>query len=100
MDLMTSPASKVRRDRSWCNYYRFNQSFYSNTSTSFEYGNALTDAQSPAEFATAHNAAVTGATIAVEVLMKIKSFQMPKKQRITKITGWLSATAAKTSTIA
>ena len=96
----TSTANKEKRDKSCCNYYNFNQSFYCNTSTNFEIGEAMTDAQSPNEFATAHNAAVTGATIAVETLIKLKSWHMPKNQKITRISGWLSATKVKTTTIA
>ena len=68
--------------------------------TNFEIGESITDAQSPNEFATAHNAAVAGATIAVETLIKLKSWHMPKNQKITRISGWLSATKVKTTTIA
>ena len=96
----TSTSNKEKRDKSCCNYYRFAQSFYCTTSTSFQFANGMEDGQSPNQFAESHNAAVTGAVITVAKLMKRKMHHMPKNQKITKISGWLSSAAAKVNTIA
>ena len=76
---------------------------YSNVASAnvYEYAVALTDGQSPNQYSTAHNAAVTGATLDVGDFHKVDGIIMPEAGALIKVVGWgNNATNSATTTIA
>jgi hypothetical protein len=98
----TSAANKLKDRHCHCDLIIIQQSIYVNTAdTNYRYAQLMSDAQSPNEFAADYGSTTAGgATITVETLMKIKNHEIHKNGRISKITGWLTSTKTKTTTMA